>query len=97
MTKKQLSHAISVTVIVLGIYAVTGIGLSWFGQKPLKDNDLYTVYKDVTGPLVALLAALLGFSFQRRNSYLQALRDLWKILIPAVQGAIRYTYLDLGL
>ena len=45
-------------------------------------------------PLLAVLAAYLGFCFQRRNSYLQALRDLWKILIPAVQRAVQYTHLE---
>jgi hypothetical protein len=44
--------------------------------------------------VIAIPAAYLGYSFQRRASYLQALRDLWKLLIPAVQRAIQYTYLD---
>jgi hypothetical protein len=48
----------------------------------------------MSAPLVAVLAAYLGFCFQRRNSYLQALRDLWKILIPAVQRAVQYTHLE---
>ena len=53
---------------------------------------------DILEPLIpvalAIPAALLASAFSRRNSYLQALRDLWKNLIPAVQIAIQYTYLS---
>jgi hypothetical protein len=55
---------------------------------------LYPLFKDLIPLLIAVPAAYLGYSFQRRSSYLQALRDLWKTLIPAVQRAVQYTYLD---
>ena len=41
---------------------------------------------------LAIPAAILAAGFSRRNSYLQALRDVWRRLIPAVQGAIQYTH-----
>ena len=42
---------------------------------------------------VAIPVAWLAAVFRSRNSYLQALRDLWKHLIPAAQAAIQYTHL----
>ena len=43
---------------------------------------------------LALPAVGLAAAFQRRNSYLQALRDLWGRLVPAAQVAIQYTHLN---
>lgn len=51
------------------------------------------ILKDLIPIALALPVALLAWAFRRRNSYLQALRDLWQELIPAVQAAIQYTYL----
>ena len=42
---------------------------------------------------VAIPAAVLVGAFNRRNSYLSAMRDLWHNLVPAAQGAIQYTHL----
>ena len=42
---------------------------------------------------LAIPITLLAAGFNRRNSYLQALRDLWRQLVPAVQAAIQYTHL----
>jgi hypothetical protein len=54
----------------------------------------YQIFKDLNPLLIAIPAAYLTYSLQRRLSYLQALRDFWKILIPAVQAAVQYTHLD---
>lgn len=42
---------------------------------------------------LAVPVALLAGAFNRRNSYLQALRELWYRLVPAAQTAIQYTHL----
>ena len=42
------------------------------------------------GPPLAVAA----YAFNRRNSYLQALRQLWAGLVPAAQQAIQYTHLS---
>ena len=42
---------------------------------------------------LAIPVAVLAAGFNRRNSYLQAMRDLWQCLIPAAQDAIQYTHL----
>lgn len=43
--------------------------------------------------IIAIPAAYLGFCFQRRLSFLQALRLLWANLITSVNAAIQYTHL----
>ena len=50
------------------------------------------VLRALTPFAVAILAAWLAACFNRRNSYLQAIRDLWQHLIPAAQSAIQYTH-----
>jgi hypothetical protein len=57
-------------------------------------NPVYGTYKDMMPFLIAIPAAWLGYCFQRRGSYLAALRSLWDDLIPAVRKAIQYTYLN---
>jgi hypothetical protein len=94
MTKLSLFYTICGVVVVLFIYAAIGVAIYFSAGKPLKENDGYALYKDTMAPLVVTAAAYLGFAFQRRHSYLQALRDLWRSLIPAVQRAIQYTYRD---
>ena len=59
----------------------------------LYGNPLAAAIKDLIPLAVALPAAFLAYAFSRRNSYLQALRELWKQLVPSVQKAIQYTYL----
>jgi hypothetical protein len=49
-------------------------------------------YRDAAPFLFAIPAALLGYAFQQRFSYLASLRTLWSRLVVAVNGAIQYTY-----
>lgn len=57
-----------------------------------KDGIIYSTYKDLLPLIIAVPAAYLAYSFQRRNGYVQALRKLWSDLIAAVQSARTYTY-----
>ena len=70
------------------IYAVAYI---LFNQSKPSHNH---ILKDLIPIALALPVAVLAWAFRRRNSYLQALRDLWQHLIPAVQSAIQYTHLQ---
>ena len=51
------------------------------------------MFKDLIPLIIAIPAAYLGFCFQRRSSYQQALRQLWTNLIASVQQAFQYTHL----
>jgi hypothetical protein len=89
MTNQRLSSTVRRVALLFGAYVILGGGLYWKSQ-----TFWYPLFKDVLPMLIAIPAAYLAYSFQRRASYLQALRELWKLLIPAVQRAIQYTYLE---
>src|SRR5690242_7825336 len=86
MTWRSLRRQVSWVVVSLLFYGVVGVVLS--DKWPWA----YTVFKDLMPVALAVPLALLSSSFQRRTSYLQALRDFWQRLIPAVQSAIQYTH-----
>jgi hypothetical protein len=88
MTSRTLRKHILVVILFLVSYG--GIGVFLWREHP----HAYGLYKDLIPLALAVPIALLSWSFQRRMSYLQALRDFWQRLIPAVQGAIQYTYLS---
>jgi hypothetical protein len=71
------------------ITIVTGIALrtleSTIGEL------YYSTYKDILPLIIAIPAAYLAYSFQRRNNYMQALRTLWSNTITAVAVALIYT------
>ncbi len=50
----------------------------------------WTHFKDLIPLVIAIPLAILAASWQRRTSYLQALRDLWKQLVPAAHDAIEF-------
>jgi hypothetical protein len=90
MTKRQLQR---ITLAVIGIYFVAillGCLLRLCDSGP--DWLIYSTYKDLIPLVIAIPAAYLVFSFQRRSSYVQALRAYWSLLVRAVQGAYSYTY-----
>jgi len=92
MTKRQLFH---ITLSVMGIYCVAvalGVILRIIDNAP--NGIIYSTYKDLLPLIIAIPAAFLAYSFQRRTSYVQALRSLWSNLISAVQGARSYTYVE---
>ena len=92
MTKYRLNQ---ITLMVIAIYAaaiVTGIALRVIDNPP--DWIAYSTYKDLLPLIIAIPAAYLAFSFQRRGAYAQALRGYWSFLVRAVQGAYIYTYLE---
>ena len=80
---------------VLGAYvlaAITGLWLS-VADPPKEDGlSAYAVWKDLLPLIVAIPAAWLGYCFQRRQSYLKDVRELWSKMVPAVQTAIQYTH-----
>jgi hypothetical protein len=95
MTNRRLFATVCSIALLFAVYICVGIVCYFCERKniPPKD-DWYPLYKDLMPLVIAIPAAYLGYCFQRRHNYLQALRDLWKTLIPAVQRAIQYTHLD---
>jgi len=82
MTRRNLMIRIWLTVGAMLLYAAVTAAL--FKLSP----EWYNVSKDLVPLSIAAPAAYLGYVFQRRMSYLQSLRQLWHMLIPAVHRAI---------
>lgn len=92
MTRAQLRWAV---IGVIFVYAGTiVVGILW--RQPLSQpaSQKYGLYKDLMPLVIAIPAAYLAFAFQRRNSYLQALRSVWSKLADAIASAITYTNID---
>lgn len=92
MTRKQLRRAVALVIcayVGLGLIAVMLRLLS-----PLIGNSAFDSFRDIIPFLFAIPAALLGYAFQQRGSYLASLRALWTRLVLSVNGAIQYTLLE---
>jgi len=87
MRKEKLNTAIVVIVSLLTLYGTIGVLLKHGSHE-------FEVWRSCISLVLAVPAAILSYYIQRRNSYLQSLRDLWKQLLPAVQSAIQYTHID---
>lgn len=96
MTRRHLNNRTWLVVLIYALAIVVGIALRarFPDDNRGHANPVYGTYKDMMPFLIAIPAAWLGYCFQRRASYLAALRSLWDDLIPAVRKAIQYTYLN---
>lgn len=87
MTRKRL-NVITIIVILIYITAII-VGLILCDEKP----DDYKTFIDLVPLIIAIPAAYLGFSFQKRYNYLQSLRQVWKNLVYSTQKAVLFTKL----
>ena len=55
---------------------------------------LASAMKTLIPIVIGIAAAWLGFLFNSRISFVTALRQLWPVLVSAVQETIQYTHLD---
>src|SRR5262245_35078576 len=89
MTRQRLMQWVYATIAIYGCIIIVGVVLK--ARTADKDDPIYAGYKDLIAFLIAIPAAWLGYCFQRRGSYLQALRTLWADLIKATNQAVEYT------
>lgn len=89
MNRLTFKKYVTWVVLFLAAYAFIGIYFVIFTPQ----SDWFGLYKSLVPLIVAVPSAVLAGAFQRRVSYVNALRDLWKQLVPAIQEAIQYTYL----
>lgn len=88
MTRKRF---LLVTLAVMAVYgAAIGLGIL---LRALASPGVYETYKDLINLFVPIPAAVLAFSFQRRLSYVQAARTMWRTVLNAVHAARGYTLL----
>jgi hypothetical protein len=85
MTRRQLARCTG--VVTIAYLSVIAVAFVLHARSPA----LYLVLRDFIPVIVAAPAAWLAWAFQRRLSYLHALRMVWSDAIASVQGALRYT------
>jgi hypothetical protein len=90
MTRRQLRVAVSVVISIYALFGIIAFVLRVFEASV--EPQILQGYRDAAPFLFAIPAALLGYAFQQRFSYLASLRTLWSRLVVAVNGAIQYTY-----
>src|SRR6478735_9313186 len=86
MRRRKLLVITSIIMAIYGIAIFIGYFLSIYIP------DLYKIYKDMSILIIAVPAAYLAYSFQRRTEYMKTLKDLWYHMIDAVQMSIQYTF-----
>ena len=87
MKKKDLTKWI-ILVIIAYIISIS-IGILVFFNYPTAIEE----YISIIPFLVAIPAALLTRGFQRRASYIKALRNVWPKIVESGRLAIEYTYI----
>lgn len=90
MTRRQLRIAVSIVVAIYALFGIVAFVLRVL--EPVIEPQVLQGYRDAAPFLFAIPAALLGYAFQQRFSYLASLRSLWSKLVQSVNGAIQYTY-----
>jgi hypothetical protein len=92
MTRRHLRWLLFAVLTAFGVtFAIAVYLRAPFAEA---ESSYYRTFKDVMPTMIAVPAAYLAFAFQRRNSYLQALRTLWSHMVHAVAAAMAYTDLD---
>jgi hypothetical protein len=81
-----------IVIAVIGFLLLYAGGAAIAYAKQQHSAALY--FKDFLPAIIGTAAAILTAAFQRRISYLQALRELWKQLLPAIQIIIQYTHAE---
>ena len=89
MSKRRLRRWLLGAVAFLSAYAVVYAVLKWCGITPWAQ-----ILESLIPIALGIPLATTANAFNRRSSYLQALRHLWDGLVPAAQEAIRYTRLS---
>lgn len=90
MTRKQLRNIIFL-IIIFYIFAILLGVIIYFSDNTDKKTS-YAIFKDLIPFLITIPLAYLGYCFQRRANYLQAMRPLWSNLIISVNTALEFTH-----
>ena len=86
MTEKQLSRSvICVVAFLIAIFA-----LALMCRFAFRSEDAYSSIKDFSSLFLGIGGAYLAFCFQRRQTFISSLKDLWKEMVISRIGILRY-------
>ena len=94
MSRKSFRRCIvaisSIVFVIVFVFSVIIVLMAF-----CLDKESFKMFKDLI-PIIALIAiipvALLTYCTQKRIAYVQELRQLWPVILKAVQLSIQYTY-----
>jgi hypothetical protein len=90
MTKGHLVfNVVAVVVFLLIVFAIAMLSKHVFNVLGIHD-----ALKDFATVFIAIAAAYLAFCFQRRNAFLESLRDLWEHMVETKTELIQYTHIE---
>ena len=96
--RRTLRRSYWVLGVVLGLSLVTKLAghIPGIAGGPLEGlaRDVYDYMKDMALVFVTVVAAYLASVFQRRNSFIEALREEWQDIIKAKSAVFAFTQLD---
>ena len=89
MQRTRFSKHVIWIIVGLGLYAAVFVWAR--AQEDLR--SLASVMETLIPILLGIAVAWLGFVFNSRISFVIALRQLWPVLVSAIQETIQYTHL----
>jgi hypothetical protein len=90
MNERRFKTNIFSVIAAYCVAVVLGVSLKIY--DPGKDAPLYSTFKDLVPLIIAIPAAWLAYCFQRRQAYLKDVRELWSMVVVAIQDSIQYTH-----
>lgn len=92
MNERRFRKNVILTLVVYAaaIAALILVRVNFPDEKSIEYNTL----RELIPLIIAIPAAWLAYSFQRRQSYLKDVRDLYSHMVSATQDAIQYTHLE---
>lgn len=92
MNEKRFRKNVILILVVYAaaIAALIVVRVHFPDEKSIEYNTL----RDLIPLIIAIPAAWLAYSFQRRQSYLKDVRDIYSHMVSATQDAIQYTHLE---
>jgi hypothetical protein len=102
MTRSSLRRTLRRSYCLLGLVLVLSLATKLAGHipgiagGPLEGlaRDVYDYMKDMALVFVTVVAAYLASVFQKRHSFVEALREEWQDIIKAKSALFAYTQLD---
>jgi hypothetical protein len=88
MTKARLRLNVLLVIAAFAILFATAVAFKY----GLDQGPVYDTIKDFSPLIIATGAAYLAYCFQRRQTFLTSLRELWKEMIEAKGELIEYTH-----
>jgi hypothetical protein len=102
MTRSNLSRSLAWTYVLLALVLAVSLATKLAGHVPgiagtsaeTIAKDIYDYLKDMALVLVTVVATVLAGIYQRRQSFIAALKEEWRDIVKAKSALYAYTQLE---